>query len=68
LTYPLCLTEKRAVACMDPELLATGLRKGADTGPAPAVLGEKSQLKPSREGGDMTRDKEKPIWDMMLED
>jgi hypothetical protein len=53
---------------MDPELLATGLRKGADTGPAPAVLGEKSQLKPSREGGDMTRDKEKPIWDMMLED
>jgi hypothetical protein len=72
-TYPVSQIQRNCAwqktgSCLDPELLRTCLRKGADTGPGPPCFGEKSQLEPSRDGGDMARDKEKHIRDVMQED
>jgi hypothetical protein len=59
---------KKMGSCPDPELPGTGLRKGADAGPGPPNLKEKSQLETSRDGGDMRKGGEEPIQDVMKED
>ncbi len=46
----------------------TSLQKGVDAGPGLLNLKERSQLKPSRDGGDMRKGGEEPIWDVMQED
>jgi hypothetical protein len=55
-------------SCLDPELPGTGLQKERGEGPGPPYSGEKSQLKPSRDGENMRRDREEPILDVMKED
>ncbi len=62
------MPDKKTGSCLDPELPGTGLRRGADAGPGPHNLKEKSQLEPSRDGGDMRKGKEEPIPDVMQED
>jgi hypothetical protein len=39
-----------------------------ERGPGPPSCGKKSKLEPSRDGGNVRRDREKPIPDMMEED
>jgi hypothetical protein len=56
--------DKTVGSCLEPELPGTG-PWGGNAGPGPPSLKEKSQLEPSRDGGDMTRDREESIWDMM---
>ncbi len=51
-------------SCLDSELPGTGLWRGADAGPGQPNLEEKSQLEPSRDGGDMRKGKEEPIRDV----
>jgi hypothetical protein len=60
--------DKKTVSCPDPELPGTGLGREAGVGPSLTNLKEKSQLEPSRDGGDMGKGKEKPIRDVMQED
>jgi hypothetical protein len=64
--------DRSAGICLDPELPRTGLetRAGQGEGKAEAGLGPPTrsggdQLEPSRDGGNMTKDCEKPIQDMM---
>jgi hypothetical protein len=53
-------------SCLDPGLPGTGPQRGekegTDLGPGPPSVGEKSQLEPDRDGGDMMRNKEEPHW------
>ncbi len=63
------MPDKKLGSCLDPELPRTGLRGvGLDEGLGPPSLKEKNQLEPSRDGGDVTRDREEPIQDVMQED
>ncbi len=63
------MPDKKTRSCLNPEIPGTGLRgEGADTGPGPPNLKEKSHLEPSRDGGDMRRDREELIRDVMQED
>jgi hypothetical protein len=53
--------DKKVGSCLDPELPRTGLRGvGLDAGSGQTSLKEKSQLEPSRDGGD--------VQDVMQED
>jgi hypothetical protein len=63
----LCLAKLWGVAWIQssPEPACRG---GLDAGPGPPSLKEKSQLEPSKDGGDMTRDRKEPIQNMMQED
>ncbi len=62
------MSDKKVGSCLDPELPGSDLGRGADAGPGLPNLKEKSQLEPSRDGGDMGKDKEEPIQDVMQED
>jgi hypothetical protein len=42
--------DKETGSCLDPELSGTGLLTEGGEGPSPPYSGEKSQLKPSRDG------------------
>ncbi len=55
--------DKTVANCLDPEFFRTGLQDRSDAGPGPP----RSQLEPSRDGRDMTRDKEEPVRDVMQE-
>ncbi len=57
---------------LDPELPGTGLGSRAmqgegeaEAGPGPPGGNKKRQLESSRDGGNMTKDCEKPIWAVM---
>ncbi len=61
--------DKKGGSCLDPELPGTDLWGwGSDAGPGLPSLKEKSQLEPSRDGGDMISYREEPIPDVMQED
>ncbi len=51
-----------------PRLPRTSLQGVSDVGPGQPSLKEKSHLEPSRDGGDMARERKEPIQDMMQED
>jgi hypothetical protein len=59
---------KKTGSCLDPELPGTSLWREAHTGPGTPYLEEKSQLEPTRDGGDMRKGKEEPIRDVVQED
>ncbi len=66
------MPDSSAGSCLDPRLPGTGLesrarqREGeAEAGPGPPSGGGGQQLGSSRDGGNMTEDREKPIRDMM---
>jgi hypothetical protein len=62
------MPEKKVGSFLDLELPGTVLRGGGgDAGPGPLNF-KKSHLEPSRDGGDMRKDREAPIRDMMQED
>ncbi len=62
------MPDKTVGNSLDPELPETDLQGRSEAGPGPTSLKEENQLEPSRDGGDMTRDREEPIRDVMRED
>ncbi len=61
--------DKTVGSRLDQQLPGAGLGGGgSDAGPGPPSLKEKSQLEPSRDGVDMTRDIEELILEVMQED
>ncbi len=59
---------KETGSCLDPELPGTGLQTEGDDGPSPPYSREKSQLEPSRDGGNIRKNVEEPIPDMTKQD
>jgi hypothetical protein len=55
-------------SCLDPKLPGTDLQEGGKKGPGPPSPGEKSQLRPSRDGETVRGDKEVSIWGTMKKD
>jgi hypothetical protein len=55
--------DKTVASCLDPELPRNCLQDRSDAGQGPP----RSQLEPSRDGRDITRNKEEPVRDVMQE-
>ncbi len=65
----LCPTKLRAVAWIKAEGFPGLIFRGwSDAGPGLPRLGKKGQLEPDRDGGNMMRNEEEPIRDLMQED
>jgi hypothetical protein len=61
-------------SCLDPGLPGTGLQRGkrvveegAEAGPGPPSRGEKDQLESTKDGGNLMRNKEEAIREVMRE-